>query len=299
MCLSLLADTLTIIKIFAMKRLQTVFPIQASLRGRTVSRSSTNRLSGGTAGTDAVGTIPSTDELSRVDYCGNMVYDRGERRLLLENGFVTFDLQTGLPDSPYATSMTNLFYFGYNDKDYKTAVNNFFSGSLGGDIYKEKLGYKIGTIKENLRWGDPQATDEDIARVCRLAQADEFIEKMPDKYDTYIEQGGTNVSGGQRQRLCIARALLKKPKILILDDSTSAVDTKTDKLIRKAFLEEIPDTTKIIIAQRISSIEDADKIIVMDKGCICDFGTHEELIRNNEIYREVYNSQKKGSEENA
>ena len=156
-----------------------------------------------------------------------------------------------------------------------------------------------GTIKENLRWGDPQATDEDIARVCRLAQADEFIEKMPDKYDTYIEQGGTNVSGGQRQRLCIARALLKKPKILILDDSTSAVDTKTDKLIRKAFLEEIPDTTKIIIAQRISSIEDADKIIVMDKGCICDFGTHEELIRNNEIYREVYNSQKKGSEENA
>ncbi len=154
-----------------------------------------------------------------------------------------------------------------------------------------------GTIKENLRWGDPDASDDDIKRVCRLAQADDFIERMPDKYDTYIEQGGTNVSGGQRQRLCIARALLKKPKILILDDSTSAVDTKTDKLIRKAFLEEIPDTTKIIIAQRISSVQDADKIIVMDKGTIADIGTHEELLARNPIYSEVYNSQRKGSEE--
>ncbi len=155
-----------------------------------------------------------------------------------------------------------------------------------------------GTIKENLRWGDPDATDEDIVRVCKLAQAEDFIERMPDKYDTYIEQGGTNVSGGQRQRLCIARALLKKPKILILDDSTSAVDTKTDKLIRKAFLEEIPDTTKIIIAQRVSSVQDADKIIVMDKGRIDAVGTHEELLESNKIYREVYNSQQKGSEEN-
>ena len=155
-----------------------------------------------------------------------------------------------------------------------------------------------GTIKENLRWGDPDASDEDIIRVCRLAQADDFIERMPEKYDTYIEQGGTNVSGGQRQRLCIARALLKKPKILILDDSTSAVDTKTDKLIRKAFLEEIPDTTKIIIAQRISSVQDADKIIVMDKGMISDVGTHEELLARNPIYSEVYNSQRKGSEDN-
>ncbi len=156
-----------------------------------------------------------------------------------------------------------------------------------------------GTIKENLRWGDPSATDEDIQRVCRLAQAEDFILRMPQKYDTYIEQGGTNVSGGQRQRLCIARALLKKPEILILDDSTSAVDTKTDRLIRKAFLEEIPDTTKIIIAQRISSVQDADKIIIMDKGRINAVGTHEELLRSNKIYQEVYYSQQKGSEENA
>ena len=151
-----------------------------------------------------------------------------------------------------------------------------------------------GTIKENLRWGDENATDEDIVRVCKLACADEFIEGFPDKYDTYIEQGGSNVSGGQKQRLCIARALLKKPKILILDDSTSAVDTKTDASIRRAFREEIPNTTKIIIAQRISSVEDADKIIVMDNGEINGIGTHEELLKNNEIYSEVYNSQVKG-----
>lgn len=151
-----------------------------------------------------------------------------------------------------------------------------------------------GTIKENLRWGNPDATDEEIARVCKLAQADDFIERFPDKYDTYIEQGGSNVSGGQKQRLCIARALLKKPKILILDDSTSAVDTKTDALIRKAFAEEIPDTTKFIIAQRVSSVEDADKIIVLDGGRINGFGTHEQLMKSNQIYQEVYNSQVKG-----
>ena len=151
-----------------------------------------------------------------------------------------------------------------------------------------------GTIKENLRWGNDHATDEEFERVCMLAQADEFIQTFPDKYDTYIEQGGSNVSGGQKQRLCIARALLKKPKILILDDSTSAVDTKTDASIRRAFREEIPNTTKIIIAQRISSVEDADKIIVMDNGEINGIGTHEELLKNNEIYREVYNSQVKG-----
>ncbi len=155
-----------------------------------------------------------------------------------------------------------------------------------------------GTIKENLRWGNKEASDEVIKRVCRLAQAEDFIERMPDKYDTYIEQGGTNVSGGQRQRLCIARALLKKPKILILDDSTSAVDTKTDKLIRQAFLSEIPDTTKIIIAQRVSSVQDADKIIIMDKGRITAVGTHNELLKNNKIYQEVYYSQQKGSEGN-
>ena len=133
-----------------------------------------------------------------------------------------------------------------------------------------------------------------MIKACKLAQADEFISGFENGYDTYIEQGGTNVSGGQKQRLCIARALLKKPKILILDDSTSAVDTKTDALIRKAFKEEIPNTTKIIIAQRISSIEDADKIIILDEGRIVDFGTHEELMKNSEIYREVYNSQMKG-----
>lgn len=154
-----------------------------------------------------------------------------------------------------------------------------------------------GTIKENLRWGDENATDEEIVKACKLAQAHEFIESFPKKYDTYIEQGGTNVSGGQKQRLCIARALLKKPKILILDDSTSAVDTKTDSLIRKAFKEEIPDTTKIIIAQRISSVEDADKIIVLEGGKIDGIGTHEELLKNNAIYKEVYTSQIKGNEE--
>ena len=155
-----------------------------------------------------------------------------------------------------------------------------------------------GTIKENLRWGDPNATDEEMVRICKLAQADEFIERFPDKYDTYIEQGGANVSGGQKQRLCIARALLKKPHILILDDSTSAVDTKTDALIRRAFAEEIPDTTKIIIAQRISSIQHADKIIVMDNGKISAIGNHDELMQTSDIYREVYESQVKGGEDN-
>ena len=150
-----------------------------------------------------------------------------------------------------------------------------------------------GTIKENLRWGDANATDEQIAKACRLACADEFIERFPEKYDTYIEQGGANVSGGQKQRLCIARALLKKPRILILDDSTSAVDTHTDAKIRKAFREYIPETTKIIIAQRTASVEDADRIIVMDGGKIDDIGTHAELLKRNAIYREVYTSQNK------
>lgn len=154
-----------------------------------------------------------------------------------------------------------------------------------------------GTIKENLRWGKKDATDEELVRVCKLAQADEFIEQFPDKYDTYIEQGGTNVSGGQKQRLCIARALLKKPKILILDDSTSAVDTKTDAMIRKALREEIPETTKIIIAQRTSSLEDADQIIVLDGGGIIEQGTHNELLSNKGIYYEVYQSQTNGKRE--
>ena len=154
-----------------------------------------------------------------------------------------------------------------------------------------------GTIKENLRWGNPDATDEEIMEACRLAQADEFIQLFPDKYDTYLERGGVNVSGGQKQRLCIARALLKKPKILILDDSTSAVDTKTDALIRKAFREFIPDTTKIIVAQRVASVQEADRILIMDGGRIVAMGTHEELLKSSPIYQEVYESQNKGGQE--
>ncbi len=154
-----------------------------------------------------------------------------------------------------------------------------------------------GSIYDNIRWGDEHATDEEVQHVCKLACADDFIQTFPDKYDTHIEQGGTNVSGGQKQRLCIARALLKKPKILILDDSTSAVDTKTDAMIRKAFRDEIPNTTKIIIAQRVSSVCDADKIIILDNGKIVDFGNHDELYANSDIYREIYDSQTKGAEE--
>lgn len=175
---------------------------------------------------------------------------------------------------------------GINVKDYDiTALRNAVSFVL------QKNELFSGTIKENLRWGDKNASDEEIVKACKLAQADEFIMTFKDGYDTHIEQGGTNVSGGQKQRLCIARALLKKPKILVLDDSTSAVDTKTDALIRKAFAEEIPDTTKIIIAQRVSSVQDADKIIIMDDGKISAVGRHEELLNTSEIYKEVYYSQ--------
>ncbi len=178
-------------------------------------------------------------------------------------------------------------------------VRNYDLEALRNDVafVLQKNTLFSGTIKENLRWGNESASDEEIIKVCKLACADEFIEQFPDKYDTYIEQGGTNVSGGQKQRLCIARALLKKPKILILDDSTSAVDTATDAKIRKAFKEEIPNTTKLIIAQRISSVQESDKIIVLNNGKIESIGTHEELLKSSPIYKEVYESQTKGGEE--
>ena len=186
----------------------------------------------------------------------------------------------------YDVSEGKVLVGGVNVKDYDLKA---LRDQVANVLQKNVL--FSGTIKENIRWGDENASDEEVERVCKLAQADEFIRGFDKKYDTYIEQGGTNVSGGQKQRLCIARALLKKPKILILDDSTSAVDTKTDSLIRKAFREEIPNTTKIIIAQRISSVQDADKIVVMDNGKIDAIGTHEELLKNNKIYKEVYESQ--------
>jgi len=181
---------------------------------------------------------------------------------------------------------------GVNVKDYDvTALRDSVAMVLQKNVLFS------GTIKDNMRWGNQNASDEEIIKACQLAQADEFVQGFADKYDHFIEQGGVNVSGGQKQRLCIARALLKKPKILILDDSTSAVDTKTDALIRKAFREYIPETTKIIIAQRIASVEDADKILIMDNGTITACGTHEELLKNNDIYKELYYSQNKHADD--
>lgn len=188
----------------------------------------------------------------------------------------------------YDTTEGAVYVGGVNVKDYDLET---LRNKVAMVLQKNVL--FSGTIKENLRWGKEDATDEEMLRVCKLACADDFIQAFPDKYDTYIEQGGTNVSGGQKQRLCIARALLKDPKVLILDDSTSAVDTKTDAMIRKAFRDEIPNVTKIIIAQRVSSVQDADQIIVMEGGKVNAVGTHEELLANNEIYREVYYSQNK------
>lgn len=193
----------------------------------------------------------------------------------------------------YDTTGGQVFVGG---KDVRSYDLNTLRNAVAMVLQKNEL--FSGSIRENLRWGNESATDEEIREACRLACADEFISVMPDGYDSYIEQGGTNVSGGQKQRLCIARALLKKPKILILDDSTSAVDTKTDALIQKAFAEYIPETTKIIIAQRISSVQNADKIIVLDDGKISAVGNHSKLLETSAIYREVYESQQKGSDEN-
>ena len=192
----------------------------------------------------------------------------------------------------YDTTEGAVYVGGVNVKDYDLDVLR-----KEVSIVLQKNVLFSGTIKENLRWGDENATDEDIVRVCKLAQADEFVRSFPDGYDTYIEQGGTNVSGGQKQRLCIARALLRKPKVLILDDSTSAVDTKTDALIRRAFAEEIPNTTKIIIAQRVASVEHADKILILDGGKIVACGKHDELLNTSAIYREIYEAQTKKSVE--
>ena len=191
----------------------------------------------------------------------------------------------------YDTTEGSVYVGGVNVKDYDLDV---LRKEVSVVLQKNVL--FSGTIKENLRWGDENASDEEIERVCKLAQADDFIRAFPDGYDTYIEQGGTNVSGGQKQRLCIARALLRKPKVLILDDSTSAVDMKTDALIRKAFAEEIPDTTKIIIAQRVASVEHADKIIVLDGGKIIACGNHNQLMQSSEVYREIYEAQTKSKQ---
>lgn len=194
----------------------------------------------------------------------------------------------------YDVTKGSLYVGGVDVKEYDLDVlRNQVSMVLQNNVLFS------GTIKDNLRWGNPNASDEKMLQACRLAQADEFIQRFPDGYDTHIEQGGSNVSGGQKQRLCIARALLKNPKILILNDSTSAVDTRTDYLIRKAFREDIPDITKLIISQRISSIEDADRIVVLDDGKINGIGTHAELLKTNEIYQEVYRTQVKGGDENA
>ena len=202
------------------------------------------------------------------------------------------------------TSLVNLIPRLYDVTEGSVKVGGIDVRSYGLEALRDQVSMVLqknvlftGSIYDNIRWGDENATDEEVQRVCRLAQADGFVQEFPAGYNTMIVEGGNNVSGGQKQRLCIARALLKKPKILILDDSTSAVDTKTDALIRKAFREEIPDTTKIIIAQRVSSVEDADMIIVMENGKVNGVGTSEELLKTNAIYREVYESQVKGGED--
>ncbi|MCR5737064.1 MAG: ABC transporter ATP-binding protein/permease [Eubacterium sp.] len=229
-------------------------------------------------------------------------YNKTSEKPVLEN--INLQIQSGETigiiggTGSAKSSLVNLISRLYDVEDGEVLVGGNDVRSYDLDTLRKEVSVVLqknvlfsGTILDNLRWGDENATDEECIRACKLACADEFIEKMPDQYNSYIEQGGTNVSGGQRQRLCIARALVKKPKVLILDDSTSAVDTVTDSKIRQAFREEIPNTTKIIIAQRISSVQDSDRIIVMDDGKIHGIGTHEELLKNNEIYSEIYTQQ--------
>jgi ATP-binding cassette subfamily B protein len=213
-----------------------------------------------------------------------------------DSGTVALALATGEASMPIPESVKVTFKGAMaNYMDFRDYNLEALRDQVSMVLQKNVL--FTGTIYDNIRWGDENASDEEVQRMCKLAQADGFVNEFPAGYNTQIVQGGNNVSGGQKQRLCIARALLKKPKILILDDSTSAVDTKTDALIRKAFREEIPNTTKIIIAQRVSSIEDADQIIVLDDGKIMGVGTSEELLKTNDIYREVYESQVKGGED--
>ena len=235
----------------------------------------------------------------------NFAYKKESQEFVLKN--INLEIQSGETigiiggTGSAKTSLVNLICRLYDVTEGEVLVGGCDVRAYDLDTLRNQVSVVLqnnvlfsGSIYENLRWGDANATDEECQRACQLACADEFIQRLPDGYNTYIEQGGTNVSGGQKQRLCIARALLKKPKILILDDSTSAVDTATDAKIRKAFRAEIPNTTKLIIAQRISSVQHADRIIVMEDGAVNGFGTHEELLAHNEIYREVYESQTQG-----
>lgn len=235
----------------------------------------------------------------------NFAYKKDSKEFVLKD--INLDIKSGETigvmggTGSSKTSLVNLISRLYDVSEGEVLVGNHNVKAYDMETLRNQVSVVLqnnvlfsGTILDNLRWGNSEATYEECVRACKLACADEFIQRFPEGYETKIERGGTNVSGGQKQRLCIARALLKNPKILILDDSTSAVDTATDAKIRKAFAEEIPNTTKFIIAQRVSSVQNADRIIVMDNGRVNGFGTHEELMETNEIYREVYESQTKG-----
>ena len=235
-------------------------------------------------------------------------YIKDEKKLCLENINLTINSGETIGilggTGSGKTSLVNLIprFFDVTKGELKVSENNVKDYDIktlrdAVSVVLQRNELFTGTIKDNLKWGNENASDEEIIKACKYAQADDFIQGFPNKYETMIEEGGTNLSGGQKQRLCIARALLKKPKILILDDSTSAVDTKTDSLIRKAFNEDLPDMTKIIIAQRVASVENSDKIIIMDGGKIAAMGTHEELLKTNEIYKDIYEEQTKPEED--